>query len=88
MKYLKKILNVADLAIEIYFFHMNMNGLVSHVDKTCSKRKHELTKIQRKKIKLINRLKYAEHTNFSIDKDVFKKFEGDDYDNIYEVLST
>ena len=34
MKCLKKMLNVADIAIKIHFLHMNMNGLVSHVDIT------------------------------------------------------
>ena len=52
------------------------------------KRKHELSKIQRKKINAINRLKYAEHNKFCICRDVYKIYEGDEYDKIYEVLST
>ena len=52
------------------------------------KRKHELSKIQRKRINFINRLKYAEHKTFCICIDVYKTFEGDDNDKIYEVLST
>ena len=52
------------------------------------KRKHELSEIQRKKINFINRLKYAEVKIFSICVDVYKIFEGDDYDQIYEALST
>ena len=53
-----------------------------------SKRKHELSKIQRKKLNFTNRLKYAEVKLFSICVDVYKIYEGDDYDKIYEVLST
>ena len=53
-----------------------------------NKRKHELSKIQRKKINFINRLKYAEVKIFSICVDVYKIYEGDDYDQIYKVLST
>ena len=53
-----------------------------------SKRKNELSKTQRKKINFINRLKYAEVKIFSICVDVYKIYEGDNYDEIYEVLST
>ena len=53
-----------------------------------NKRKNELSKIQRKKINFINRLKYAEVKIFSICIDVYKIYEGDDYDEIYKVLST
>ena len=52
------------------------------------KRKHELSKIQRKKINFINRLKYAELKIFCRCVDVYERYEGDDYDKIYEVLST
>ena len=53
-----------------------------------NKNKNELTKIQRKKINFFNRLKYAEVKIFSICVDVCKIYEGDDYDEIYKVLST
>ena len=53
-----------------------------------NKRKHELSKIQGKKVNFINRLKYAEVKIFSICVDVYKIYEDDDYDQIYEVLST
>ena len=53
-----------------------------------SKRKHELSRIQRKKNKFINRLKYAEQKIFCICIDVYKIYEGDDYDEIFKVLST
>ena len=52
------------------------------------KRKNELSKIQRKKINFVNRLKYSEQKIFSICVDVYKIYEGDDYNKIYEVLST
>ena len=52
------------------------------------RRKHELSKNQRKKINFINTIKYAEQKIFCICVDVYKIYEGDDYDKIYEVLST
>ena len=52
-----------------------------------NKRKNELSKVQRKK-NFINRLKYAEVKIFSICVDIYKIYEGDDYDEIYKVLST
>ena len=52
-----------------------------------NKQKHERSKIQRKKIIFINRLKYAEVKTFCICIDVYKIYEGDDYDEIYKVLS-
>ena len=51
------------------------------------KRKHELSKIQRKKINFINRLKYAEQIIFCICIDVYKIYEGDVFDEIYKTLS-
>ena len=48
--------------------------------------KHELSKIQRKKINIINRLKYAEVKIFSICVDVYKIHEGNDYNKTFEVL--
>ena len=51
------------------------------------KRKNELSKIQRKKINFINRLKYAEQKIFCICVDLYKIYESDDYDEIYKVLS-
>ena len=52
------------------------------------KRKHEFTELQRKKTNFINRLKYAEHKNLCICPDVYKNYEGGDFDKICEVLST
>ena len=76
--------------------HCNRNTLLSYAyEFTCiacgynvNKRKHELSKTQRKKINFINRLKYAEVKIFSICVDVYKFYEGDDFDKIYELLST
>ena len=53
-----------------------------------NKHTHELNKIQQKRLNFINRLKYAAVKKFSIWVDVYKTYEGDDYDKIYEVLST
>ena len=44
-------------------------------------------KYKEKKINFINRLKYAEQKVFCICIDVYKIYENDDYDKIYEVLS-
>ena len=52
-----------------------------------SKRKNELSKIQRKKIIFINQLKYAEQKIFCICIDVYKIYENDEYAGIFEVLS-
>ena len=53
-----------------------------------NKRKHELSKIQRKKINFINRLKYAEVKKFSICVDVYRLYEVYDYGKIFTVSST
>ena len=76
--------------------HCNRNTLLPYeYEWTCfscgynvNKRKHELSKIQRKKINFIYRLKYAEQKIFCVCIDKNKIFEGDDYDEIYKVLST
>ena len=51
------------------------------------RRKHEISKIQRKKINLIDRLMYAGQKLFCICADVYKIYEGNDYDKIYKALS-
>ena len=74
--------------------HCNRNNLLPYeYEWSCfscnyvvSKRKHELSKIQRKKINFLNRLKYAEVKIFSICVDLYKIYEGDDYDEIYKFL--
>ena len=78
------------------FRHCNRNTLLTYeYEFTCiacgynvNKRKHELSKIQRKKINFIKRLKYAEQKIFCICIDLYKIYEGDDFDEIYKVLST
>ena len=52
------------------------------------KRKNELSKIQRKRMNFFKRLKYAEHKIFCICIEVYKIYEGNDFDKIYEALST
>ena len=76
--------------------HCNRNMLLPYeYEWTCiscgfkiNKHKHELSKIQRKKINFLNRLKYAEQKLFCICIDVYKIYEGDEYYKIYEDLST
>ena len=76
--------------------HCNRNTLLPYeYEYTCFscgynviKRKDELSKIQRKKINFINRIKYAEVKIFSICVDVYKIYEGNDFNKIFEVLST
>ena len=75
--------------------HCNRNFLLPYENEyTClscgynvNKRKHDLSKIQRKKINFIIRLKYAEQKIFCICIDVYKIYEGDDYDEICKVMS-
>ena len=77
-------------------WHCNRNTLLPYENEyTCfscgynvNKRKNQLSKIQRKKISFINRLKYAEIKIFSICVDVYKIYNGNEYGKIYEVLST
>ena len=76
--------------------HCNRNTLIPYeYNFTCvpcrynvNKRKHEISKIQRKKINFKNRLKYAEQKIFCIYVDVYKNYESNDYDEIFEALST
>ena len=76
--------------------HCNRNTLLPYeYEFTCiacgynvNERKNELSKIQRKKINFINRLKKAEVKIIFICVDVYKIYEGDDFDEIYKVLST
>ena len=75
--------------------HCNRNTLLQYENEfTCvscgynvNKRKHELSKIQRKKINFIKRLKYAEQKTFCISVYVYGFYEGNDYDKIFEVFS-
>ena len=44
------------------------------------KQKHDLSKIQRKNMSFVNRLKYVEHKIFCLCIEVYKIYEGDDFD--------
>ena len=66
---------------------MNMNGLVSHADPIKININVNYLKYKEKKINFINRLKYAEQKIFCICIDVYKIYEGDDFDEIYKILS-
>ena len=76
--------------------HCNRNTLLPYEKEfTCFscgynliKRKHELFKIQRKKINFVNRTKNAVQKIFCICVDVNKIYEGDNYDKLFEALST
>ena len=76
--------------------HCNRNTLLPYENEfaciTCrynlSKHKHEFSKKQRRKINFINRLKSAEVKIFSICVVVYKFYEDNDFDELYEVLST
>ena len=76
--------------------HCNRNTLLPYENEwTCfscnynvSKRKHEITKIKRKKINFINRLKYADQKIFCICIDLYMIYDGNNYDEIYKDLST
>ena len=83
-KYAKKCLHCSRNTLLPYEFEwscFSCNYIVS-------KRKHELSKIQRKKINFINRLKYAEQKIFCICIDLYKIYDGNNYDEINKVLST
>ena len=76
--------------------HCNRNNLLPYeYEFTCLlcgynviKRKHQLSKIQRKEINFNNRLKYAEQKIFCICRDLYKIYEGHDFSEILKVLST
>ena len=76
--------------------HCNRNTLLPYeYEFTCFlcgynviKRKHQLSKIQRKEINFNARLKYAEQKLFCICRDIYKIYEGDDFSEILKVLST
>ena len=50
-----------------------------------TKGKHELSENPRKKINIINSLKYAEHKLFCICLEVYNCYESDIFDKIFEV---
>ena len=88
MKLYKNMPNVVGNVFEIISYPMNMNLLVSHVDTSLTNESMNSLKFNEKKINFINRLKYAGVKIFSICVDVYKTYEGADFDEIYKVLST
>ena len=78
------------------YSHCNRNTLLPYeYEYTCflcgfniNKRKHELSKIQRKKINFVNRLKFSEQKVFCICIDLYMIYDGNDFAEIYKVLST
>ena len=88
MKLLKNMEKIVVIAIEILYYLMNMNLPASHVVIMLINEKMNSQKYKEKKINFLNRLRYAEIKIFSICVDLYKTYEGDDYDEIYKVLST
>ena len=80
-------LNIAAIVIENLLYHTNKNGVVSHADSTYLNESMNSLRYNGRKLFFLNRLKYAVKI-FSICVDVYKSYEGDDFDKIYEVLST
>ena len=78
--FMKNMLNVVDIAIEILFYLTNMNLLVCCVATMLLK--HELSKSSKKEINFIIRIKNAEFKKFCLCVDVYKIYESDDYDKI------
>ena len=76
------------IVLEILFYHTKMNGLAFHVDITYLNESMNSLKYNEKKIKFINTSKYVEHKIFCFCVDVYKVYEDNDYDEIYETLST
>ena len=74
--------------IEIHYYHTNKNGLAFNVATMLFNENINPLKINEKKIKFINRLKNAEHNLICICIDVYEIYESDDYDKIYEVLTS
>ena len=76
--------------------HCNRNTLLPYeYEWTCIscgfsliKENTNLLKYNEKKINFINRLKYAELKTFCMCVDVYKIYEANDYDKLYEILST
>ena len=81
---IKKTEKNVDFAIEILFYHTNMNLLAYRVDIMQSEENTNLLNVSEKK-KFINRLKYAEHKIFCICIQVYKIYAGDVFDKMYEI---
>ena len=88
MKLYKNMENTAVIAIEICYYHTDMNGLVFHVDIMYLKENMNYQKYKERKLIFINRKKYAEIKIVSICVDLYKLYDGDENDEIYKVLSS
>ena len=86
MKLLENMPSIVVIALEILFFHTSIVLRAYLVDTIYSKENTSLLKINGKKN--FNRLKYAEHKIFRICIDVYKFYESDDDDKIYDVPAT
>ena len=80
--------NVVGNVIEILYFHTNMSLLVLFVVIALTNESMISLRYNEKILFFLNRLKYAEVKNFSICVELYKIYEGYNYDKIYEVLST
>ena len=67
---IEKMLENVDIAYKTFYYHMNMNGLVSLVDTTQSKENTNLLKFNEKSF--ISRINFAEHKIFCKWVDVYK----------------
>ena len=76
------------IVIEIHYYQTNKNGLAFHVATMLLNENINSLKFNEKKINFINRLKYAEQKLICIFTDVYEIYESDDYNYIYEALSS
>ena len=84
---MKNMQNNVAIVIGILHLQTHMNILAFHVVTTSSNAKTNSLKYSGKKL-ILSRLKYAEIKIFSICVDVYKIYEGDVFDKMYEILST
>ena len=82
---MKNMENFVEIVTEILFFQTNMNIPVFRADIMYYNQNMNSLKFSEKKF--INRLKDAEHKIFCICVDVYKIYEGNDYEKIFEILS-
>ena len=78
MKFYKNKLNIVAIADEKFLKTFEYEWSCVSCRFNFIKRKHELTKVQRKKLNFIKRLKYAEHKICYFSIEVNKTYEGDD----------
>ena len=76
------------IALKTLFFPYEYERTCFSCGYNVYKRKHELFEKQREKINFFSRLKYAELKIFCICVDVYKIYESNDHDRMFEVLSS